>query len=98
VAGGCFEIQRKKVGVVGSLVEVQSELLLSFVMLLPPQSQVVAGQQWGSQHRPETHVRAILIAIHAAVAHFKHVRIVPVTGPAYLASPAWAKPISDIRS
>ena len=40
--------------------------------------QVVARNQGGREHGPETHVRAVFIGVHAAVADLQHVGVVPV--------------------
>ncbi len=44
-------------------------------------AQIVAGDEWGGQDRPQAEVRAIFSFGHAAIADFEHVGIVPVSGP-----------------
>src|SRR6266849_1526070 len=43
-------------------------------------AQIVPGKQWRGENRPQAHMRSVFVVIHAAVADFKHVRIVPVSG------------------
>ena len=55
-----------------------SRAIVSGVMV----RKIVAGQeQRRGKHRPQAHVRAVLVGLHAAVADFQHVRIVPVARP-----------------
>src|SRR5579859_648409 len=42
-------------------------------------AQIISGQQWRRQESPQAEVRPILHVAHAAVAHFEHVRIIPVS-------------------
>src|SRR5438445_177472 len=41
-------------------------------------TEIVSCQKWGSKQRPKRQVRPIFVAIHMAIAHFQHVRVVPV--------------------
>src|SRR6266481_430865 len=40
---------------------------------------IVSGKQRRSENSPQAHVRSILVGVHAAVADFEHVRIVPMS-------------------
>src|SRR5258707_12286683 len=41
--------------------------------------EIVARKEWRSENRPQTHVRPILIHVHAAIAHLEHVGAVPMS-------------------
>ena len=42
-------------------------------------AKIVASHQRSCQHAPHREVALVFNGIHAAVAHFKHIRVVPVT-------------------
>src|SRR5258706_36949 len=44
-------------------------------------SQIISRDQRRRKHRPQTEMRAVLDCRHSSVAHFEHVRIVPVSRP-----------------